>query len=202
MGEGPKKDEPKKKDFKLVEKKTLADGNCFYSAIYRSLVYKNLLDKFCKCVNINCENEKEFIKNLRLLLANDNNLKIEYERFFNYAIMLIRTKNVKTLKEIIKNLGDTRDVIEKFLKDKKFVSENFENFFEDIQNVVKKDRKYVGEIEVTVMKDILNYDCDINVEIFTNKKSAENAIKSFSENTYKNTLVFIINTSSEHFTYM
>ena len=33
-------------------------------------------------------------------------------------------------------------------------------------------------------------------------KPIENAIKSFSENTYKNTLVFIINTSSEHFTYM
>ena len=38
-----------------IIKPTLAQGDCFYSAIYRSLKDKNLLDKFCDCIkDISC----------------------------------------------------------------------------------------------------------------------------------------------------
>jgi hypothetical protein len=199
MGGAP--EEPDKEKFEI--KKTLADGNCFYSAIYRSAKYKNLLEKLCNCVSINCDNEKEFIKNFRNYLSNSYELKQKYLNFFNHIIRELNSKNFKeTLKIILKNMGDVRNIVKNFIKEKKFKLENFDEFFLEVQKTIRKNYTYVGEIEVSESLDILKSECDIDSKIITNKKDAKNFVKNISNDKYNKVFVLVLNQRGEHWEYI
>ena len=61
---------------------TLKDGNCFFSAVFRSLKNSNLLKKFEEKLdeNINIDKEKKFIEDIRSLISN----KIDLSIFFKH----------------------------------------------------------------------------------------------------------------------
>lgn len=152
-------------------KPTLANGNCFYSAIYRSLRDKDLLKKFYKCIpELDSKKENEFIKKARIYISEKNSLKKDYKNLFdNIKQELKRDPDYKlTLKEIIKSFGDSRSVIKIYIKENKFENDYKNEFIEDIQDVVKKDKTYVGEIEVLNFIKSLEK-CNINV--YTDKKA-------------------------------
>ena len=201
MGGAPEEPKDKKKD-KFEIKKTLADGNCFYSAIYRSLKYKNLLEDLCNCLSINCENEKDFINNFRNKLSNSNDLKQQYLNFFNYIINNLNSKTFKeTLKILLKDMGDVRDVVKIFIKNNKFKIGNFDEFFLEIQKSIRKNYSYVGQFEVHESLNIL-LNCGIDSEIFTNKKNAINFVKNMSDDDYNKILVLVLNQRGEHWEYI
>jgi hypothetical protein len=57
------------KGYKPELTENLKDGDCYYSAIYRSAKYHNLLNQLFDCLRIPIDSEKKFIKSLRELVS-------------------------------------------------------------------------------------------------------------------------------------
>ena len=191
-------------DIKYSIKPTLSDGNCFYSAIFRSLKDKNLLDKFCDCIkDISCLKERKFIKTFRsFIVEKDESISMIYSNIFNN--MIENFKNVDfqlNFKEIVKDMGDTRDVLIKFNEKNKFKNKYLEKFINKIKNVIKEDRSYVGQIEVEESLNLIK-ECDIFVEIFTNRASAVKFIKKQNSSTINNTIILVLNQDIDHWEYI
>lgn len=186
-----------------IIKPTLAQGDCFYSAIYRSLKDKNLLQKFCSCLDneIQCNSEDVFIQSLRNFMSNYTNFEENYMGIF-YNILDMKSTDVTfedDFKAIINYLGDTRNVLKKYNDENKFVKQNINNFITDIKNVVKTRGTYVGEIEVTFVRDILKK-CDISLNIIvkTDKSDQEILSEIKEKNSDKNITVILDNNHYEY----
>jgi hypothetical protein len=186
-----------------IIKPTLAQGDCFYSAIYRSLKDKNLLQKFCSCLDneIQCNSEDDFIQSLRNFMSNYSNFEENYMGIF-YNILDMKSTDVTfedDFKAIINYLGDTRNVLKKYNDENKFVKQNINNFITDIKNVIKTRGTYVGEIEVTFVRDILEK-CDISLNIIvkTDKSDKEILSEIKEKNSDKNITVILDNNHYEY----
>ena len=108
----------------------------------------------------------------------------------------------KTINIILKDMGDSRKIIKKFLKDDKFQNRNKNEFINKIKENIKKDKTYVGEFEVISASNILKNNCDIIVEKFTNLKNAINNIKNDSDSKRHKSIYLIIDQESEHWEYI
>lgn len=151
-------------------KPTLANGNCFYSAIYRSLKDKNLLKKIYKCITeLNSRTEVQFIKKARLYISEKEKLIRDYDDLFdNIAENIKKDWNyIFTLREILKSFGDARKVIKEFIREDKFEKEYKGEFIKDIQDVVRKDKTYVGQLEVLNFIESVE---KCNIKVYTDKK--------------------------------
>jgi hypothetical protein len=184
-------------------KPTLAQGDCFYSAIYRSLRDKNLLQNFCNCLkNIKCVSEADFIQSFRNFIANDKKLVEEYINIF-YSIISEKSTDENfesNFNEIVKSLGDTRNVFINFNKENKFFPQNSQNFITDIQNIIKKRQTFVGQTEVTITKKLLE-NCNIPlIIIITDDKSNEQIFKEIKENNSNNKVLVVL--SGTHYEYV
>lgn len=191
-------------DMKYNIKPTLADGNCLYSAIFRSLKDKNLLDKFCDCIkDVLCEDERKFIKTFRsFIVEKDDSISMKYSNIFNHMIENFKNMDFQlNFKEIVKDMGDTRDVLTKFNKKNKFKNKYLEDFIDKIKNVIKEDRSYVGQIEVEESLNLIK-ECNIFIEIFTNRASAVKFIKKQSLSTINNTIILVLNQHINHWEYI
>ena len=190
---------------KIKIKKTLSNGNCFYSAIYRSLTDKNLLETLYDCINdLRSTNEIIFIEKFRNYLSNYKDIDVQYKQLFdNIEYNLRMDKDYKkTINIILKDMGDSRKIIKKFLKDDKFQNRNKNEFINKIKENIKKDKTYVGEFEVISASNILKNNCDIIVEKFTNLKNAINNIKNDSDSKRHKSIYLIIDQESEHWEYI
>jgi hypothetical protein len=201
MGEGSKS----KKTDKIKVKKTLSNGNCFYSAIYRSLKDKNLLERLYDCINdLRSTTENTFIENFRNYLSNNKEIESQYKQLFDNIEYNLRVDKdyKKTINTILKDMGDGRKVIKRFLKNDKFKNQYRNEFINEIKENIRKNKTYVGEFEVISSSNILKNKCSINIERFTNSKNAKSKIENDSENKKNKTIYLIIHQDNEHWEYM
>jgi len=202
MGGGSKS---KTSSHKIKVKKTLSNGNCFYSAIYRSLKDKNLLERLYDCINdLRSTTENEFIKNFRNYLSKDKEIESQYKQLFDNIEYNLRVDKdyKKTINTILKDMGDGRKVIKRFLKNDKFKNQYRNEFINEIKENIRKDKTYVGEFEVISSSNILRNKCNIIIERFTNSKNAKSKIENDSENKKNKSIYLIIHQDNEHWEYI
>ena len=203
-GSKSKKRDSSTSDTKYTAKTTLADGNCLFSSIFRSLKDKNLLEKFCKCIkDIDCTNEKKFISTFRMFITEkDHSISLRYIDIFNNMIKNFKEPNFEeNFKEIIKYFGDTRTVLIKFNKENKFEDKYLKEFISEIENVIVKNKTYVGEIELFEISKMIKR-CDIGFIYDTNLKNFIKFIKKQNKNEINNSLYLILNQEKEHWEYI
>ena len=201
-GSKSKKTDSLTSDTKYTAKPTLTDGNCFFSAIFRSLKDKNLLEKFCKCIEvIDCTNEKKFISTFRMfIIEKDHSISLQYIDIFNNMIENFKEPNFEeNFKEIIKYTGDTRKVLIEFNKKKKFEDKYLKEFITKIEKVIVKNKTYIGEIETVEISKMIKR-CNIGFLYDTNLKKFIKFIKKQDKKDINNTL-YLVN-DKEHWEYI
>ena len=187
------------KKFKVM--KTLENGNCFYSAIYRSAKNNNLLEKLFVCIPVlRADTENTFIKKFREYIS--DNIPNETLDTLFYTLMELYQDNKDSFNIAVNKIGDIKDVVIEYAENEMLVPEYEGDFIDDIKKAIKKDKKYVGEIEVTFIKEILQ-SCRLYVKIFNSSDSAINEIQTdyVSNVLYKDTL-YLINIDEVHYVYL
>jgi len=189
------------KKFKVM--KTLENGNCFYSAIYKSAKNNNLLEKLFVCIPVlRADTETTFIKKFREYIS--DNIPNELLDDLFYSLMeLLRKNNEESFNIAVNKIGDIKGIVIEYVDNGLLVPDNLNDFISDIKKLIKKDKKYVGEIEVNFIKKILE-SCDIHIKIFNSVDSAINEIQtdSISNVLYNNTLYLIYRDEKQHYVYL
>lgn len=187
---------------KIRSKPTLEDGNCFYSAIYRSLLDKDILEDVVNSLKLNFtynQNENTFISELRYFLSMHPNLIRNYNDLFQNMIINFQDKEfIETFKYILTDFGDTRYVLIKFYQEKKFDDKYLSEFIQDIQNLIQMNQTFVGEIEVNTLLQILKDNSHIESKIFHEKEKA--ILFAEKERERENLLILLL--ENEHWTYL
>ena len=187
-------------------KRTLDDGNCFYSAIYRSLKFKNLLNNIYICLpELKSSTEKSFIHRLRYYII--NNIKPQIKILFNRLIeMYLDANNNSSDKKIfnatIKGLGDISNVIKKFINNKKFNKKYEDDFINEINKNIITDKTWAGELQVIFVQEKFNDICNIKIKIYRVYKQAIEAIKKDMDNNTYNTTLYLINKNETHYEFI
>lgn len=147
-------------------RKTLEQGDCFYSAIYRSAKERQgLLERLSSCVGIQHTNEAEFVQGFRNIIADQivsGRLPSEEEGVdtFDYLSGLF-----------ISNSNSYAELISSYPK---WFKEEFsmglgerETFIQLLASHSREPGEWVGEIEVRIVKVLLE-PCDISIEVRSN----------------------------------
>jgi len=187
------------KKFKVM--KTLENGNCFYSAIYRSAKNNNLLEKLFICIPVlRADTETTFIKKFRQYIS--DNIPNEILDNLFYSLMELLEDNEESFNIAVNKIGDIKDIVIEYVDNELLVPDNVNDFISDIKKFIKKDKKYVGEIEVNFIKNILE-SCDIHIKIFNSVDSAINEIQTDSiSNVLYNDTLYLINRDEKHYVYL
>jgi hypothetical protein len=180
-------------------KSTLDDGNCFYSSIYRALKNKSLLRRLINCYDsLESSNEREFIKKLRELVAKSGKRSIR--NMFQHFSIENFSKN--TFKQVIKYIGGISTVLRQYYDENKFQPEYEEEFIEDIQKIIRKNKSWAGNLEVDQTEDILN-PCGIYLYKFNTKNTGLNKINNDYINNPNYTMsLYLINDGEVHWEYI
>ena len=153
--EEPNVEEPQRK---CQIGKSLSQGDCFYSSIYRSLDNQNMLENVCKKLNINCNEEYSFIQEFRKLVAESEEIQNYYEEMFDEVLR--DPDYIEGLRSVLDSLGDPMQI---FIENVNYIRQSDrpensgyrDNVLEKIKDEIKKERSYAGEIEINVTKKIL-----------------------------------------------
>ena len=116
---------------------------------------------------------------------------------------LLRKNNEESFNIAVNKIGDIKGIVIEYVDNGLLVPDNLNDFISDIKKLIKKDKKYVGEIEVNFIKKILE-SCDIHIKIFNSVDSAINEIQtdSISNVLYNNTLYLIYRDEKQHYVYL
>ena len=191
-----------------IIKPTLSQGDCFYSGVYRSLKYKNLLNKLCNCQkDIICNSEDNFIKTLRNLMGINKKFIDDYlGLFYNIISMKSEPDFQNNFNLILNNLGDTRNVLLSFNNTNKFEpnDQNSKEFITEIQKIVGTRKSFAGELEVLFVKNLLK-DCGITINIvILDGKTDEKILKEIkvkeNEENKENSIILVL--SGVHYQYV
>ncbi len=187
----------------LKIKNTKNDGNCFFSAIFRSLKAKNLLNDFYKCVNmIKSRTEVSFIKNIRKLIA--ENATDDIKNMFDNLIVI--SKDKKTFKLVINSLGDMNEVLQEYYDEDKYHSKYENEFIQDIQKSIQKNGNWVGQLEVDITINLFN-NCEFEennlyIRVCNNYQTVKKKIKKDKiENIFDRT-IYLLNQKESHYVYI
>lgn len=192
----------------LKIKNTKNDGNCFFSAIYRSLKDKNLLNDFYKCVDmVKSRTEKSFIKNMRLLVS--ENAIDDIKNMFDNLLTISRDE--KTFKLVADSLGDMNEVLYEYYEKDKYRKKYEKEFIKDIQKSIQKCGNWVGQLEVDVTINLFA-NCEfhakqeniIYIRVFNNYQTAKREIKREIKKDLEKVdrTIYILNQREAHYVYI
>jgi hypothetical protein len=196
-GRKPSKNKPK--SYKIKVKETLDDGNCFFSSIYRSLLDKKLLAKVYICIpEIRSNSENEFIRKIRYLTA--ENIDQNIRDMFNYYIS--SNFDVYTFIQLTEYLGSITVVLRKFYEEGKFQPQYEDVFINEIKDTIRKDKNWVGQLEVEYIIHIFQNRCNIKIKTYNTKINAFNSVKNdLINNSYLNS-IYLLNLNETHWVYL
>lgn len=147
-------------EFPVVRKTTLMQGDCLFSSVYRAAKEQDILVVLEGCLGIDISQEDIFIQELRNLLSDaiaedrDGVISDFYENMKSLA-----ETNVNSFEEVFNGLPSWfRDEFESGFPD------DIEEFIIIMSEKNRQSENYVGEIEVGIMKKIIE-DCGIHLEI-------------------------------------
>ena len=165
-------------------KDTLAQGDCFFSGIYRGARDNGLLDKIHDDLKLSID-ENRFIQGFRNLLAESNGIRAHY-------IEIFRNINDYSFDEY----GGTRRIINDFREKNMFTEGNQDKFIDAIKKEIKTPGSYVGTPEVlTTKQNILE---PIGIELLVYQQNQE-----IPKKIEPNTIYLCYNCTSlrDHYTY-
>ena len=161
-------------------RKTLSDGNCFYSSIFRALRDKNL-DDCIENLGLDKDNETESIKKLRDIVADNSREKLE-------------------------NIIKDREGLECFANcHKNFESTAFSDLYkiltekinmDNIVNKIRQDKIWATDFEFGILSTYLDGICGIKLKIIYDCKS----ISDEDDLDLKN-VIYLYNPHGVHFEY-
>ena len=159
------------------------------------------MDKFNNCIHHFQNLEKRFIKNLRFYLSTDNILLTQYKNMFINIINEINNSENYSLvfNTMLEDLGDIREILKYYKKNKMFKDSNLTKFLEDIQKEIRKEGSYTGQFEVEAIEDMI-MNCDIGIELSRNKKELIKKIKSMTETAINDHIFLLLR--GEHWEYL
>ena len=182
----------------VIIKPTLAQGDCFYSAIFRSLNERdNLLENVSTCLSIDISDETSFIKTFRDKLADDiseGHLDYSDEKngridTYDYFVELIL--DPLNYKEVTKSYPPWFN--NEFGKSGEKLGER-KSFCLRLADHIRKLGEWVGEIEVRLIKKMLER-CHIQLEVETEKK------EKLSKKSRDMDVLYLYNPSEQHYEY-
>lgn len=187
----------------LKIKNTKNDGNCFFSAIYRSLRDKNLLNDFYNCVDmVKARTEISFIRNIRKLIA--ENAIDDIKNMFDNLIVISSDK--KTFKLVADSLGDMNEVLYQYYDENKYQRKYENEFIKDIQKSIQKNGNWVGQLEVDVTINLFAscefLENNLYIRVFNNYQTAKREInKEIKQNIFERT-IYLLNQKELHYVYI
>ena len=156
--------------YNAVKKPTLAQGDCFFSAIYRASKEQGLLQKINECSehDILVTNEDNFITSLRNLVGRNSDDAIR--SLYDFLLMLYNSNNQNS-KNALKVQMEEPERFDEWHKKlmRKYVLNarpDFDNFLREFKNGIKTRRRYVCDIEILITKDIFEQ-CGIIIDSYS-----------------------------------
>jgi hypothetical protein len=179
-----------------VLRKTLEQGDCLYSAIYRACAEQNLLNKF-KGHNINTSTEDNFVVSMRNLVA--NNIQSDVENMFKEAYIqqkAVETKeNANTLRLMREGLPKfASTLIERYVKLKKEPTPVIlDKYVNDYLNKVRTREVFSGETEVNCIKNfITSLGITLDIRIYGSERKNDPIA-------FKHNKIYIMNINEGHY---
>lgn len=177
-------------------KKTLSNGDCFYSAIYRSLEERELVSKVAACLNISDKSEKDFIQTFRNkvsdwirsgnLPSNDPEGRVDLYDGLQFAIA---SGNYSAIVE-----GYPNWFVKLFGSNGQDIGSR-ETFTELLAQQVEKSGNWVGEIEVKIVAPML-LKCDVILKIHNSTNTEGFEIKEGIKD-----IIHLYNQGEAHYEY-
>jgi hypothetical protein len=183
--------QPKKGEISVKEKKTLEDGNCFYSGIYRSARELGILGTFL-LLGLETDTEMEFIRSFRELIANE----IIADHLPKTAV---QNGELDTYNSLVQADLDYKQIIAGFPAwfQKAFPQGEIgtrDHFLNVMAAHVRKNGEWVGEIEVRIATALL---LKHNIQIVVHKNKESNLKKTVGILN----LIHLYNPRDQHYTY-
>jgi len=146
--------------------KTLADGNCLFSAVYRALREQELLQPVSEChETLDSSSERGFIKTLRNLVASTTDFDTFFE-LFDGMFKAGQEGNQNSRNTIREQMADPnrfeegqKDIIRRYILTER---PNKQKFAEKYADYIRTDMNYASDIEFDGIKNLLRV-CDIEV---------------------------------------
>lgn len=150
-------------------KPTLAQGDCFYSALYRVSLERDLLDEFAECLHVDTKNEDTFITTMRKKVAD--------EIAGNRLVRNGGEDAYDTLTEMLGELNkqDYNESIEQFTREFKLAFPyptklgTRTNFLKRLSDIARVRRNYVSQFEVDIVSGLLQHNCKVRLVIYNNE---------------------------------
>jgi hypothetical protein len=192
-----------KNEINLKIKNTKNDGNCFFSAIFRSLRDKNLLNDFYKCVDmVKSRTEVSFIKNIRKLIA--ENATDDIKNMFENLIII--SKDKKTFKLVADSLGDMNEILYEYFEEDKYNNKYKNEFIQDVQMSIKENGNWVGQLEVDITINLFaNCEFEENnlyIRVFNNYQTVKREIKKDKIQNIFDRTIYLLNQRESHYVYI
>jgi Type III restriction enzyme, res subunit len=182
--------------------KTLDDGNCFYSAIYRALKERDsLLNDVSECLKLNTKDETKFIMSFRDKIADivssghlpgsgiGNNDKLEGPLDMYNSLSQAVQENYPAITE-----GFPPWFKVEFGEDGEHLGERPE-FIKKLAKHIKQNKEWAGEIEVTIAKEELDK-CNIVLTVRSNSNSLKLPKRQNSKD-----VIYLYNPEEVHYEY-
>ena len=160
----------------------LSDGNCFYSAIYRSLRSRELFN-IIECLNqngleIRRDTEKEFIEDIRQLVAKQIENGAVLTIYENYKALYesTNTDDIETLKIQLEN-ADTNveeKILEKINEKEKEPSTPFfteEEFNSIVVESITTNGNWASEFDTRILRSLFK-SCNITIDLYSELRKA------------------------------
>ena len=156
----------------------LDQGDCYYSAIYRSAKHQNLLEHLFDCLRIPIDSEKYFIKAIREIVAasiEGGDARSSYESYKDTF-----ENELETLKiQIEDSPGYLRKFLDKKIKEKeksrnpdKVKFYTYDQYAKELSENIKQHKTWAGELEVIIVKNVLET-CGIIIDFYSSNKGGK-----------------------------
>lgn len=182
--------------FVPVLTENLRQGDCFYSAIYRSLESRGLLGLVNSCLGIPIDTEENFIQSARNIVAlkviNGEAMSIYESYMVNFAA------DIDTLKLQIQSAPQyLQDFMEPKIKAKETNPDldffTYDEFAKEMAKNIRIMGTWSGETEVRSFRNILS-GCDIVVDVYVGVKPSGNLPKRVRTKHY----IYLYNVGEYH----
>jgi hypothetical protein len=194
--------------FTPVLTENLTNGDCFLSAIYRSLNSRGLLASVAGCLSLKHGSEAEFIQEARNLIAKQVLTGDAREMWEAYMETFFR--EIETLELQIESApAYLQRFIAKKIEEVKASTEHFEanpnlppvfvdfytydEFAREIANYIRTPTTWVGQLEVTIFRDLLKL-CNVVTDVYSSSMPKTNLPKKVGDTFY----IYLYNAGEVH----
>ena len=185
--------------FTPVLTENLTNGDCFFSAIYRSLDSRKLLPSVAGCLGLKHSSEAEFIQESRNLVATQVLAGAAMSMYDSFMVNFAADTNSLTVQ--IQSAPDyLRRFIQKKIAEKKASKSpnnvgfyTYNEFATEIANYIRTPTTWVGETEVAIFRNLLKL-CNVVADVYSSTLPTTNLPKRVGDKFY----IYLYNAGEVH----